>query len=85
MFLKKIDGPRVVILPDGSPLSRADLPAARTSRWIAQRKRVVAIAVQAGLVTRQDAMRTYELSDFELDSWCRKFPLQGGKSYATCI
>ena len=32
MFLKKVDGPRTVTLPDGSTLSRADLPPADTHR-----------------------------------------------------
>lgn len=84
MFLKKVEGPRVVTLPDGRPMSRADLPDSNTLRWIPQRKRAVAEAVQAGLISRRDAKRTYELSDFELDSWCCKFPLQNAKDRASC-
>ncbi len=76
MFLKKIDGPRVVALPDGSAMSRGDLPETNTLRWTSQRKKVVAQAVQAGLITRKDARRAYELSDSELDAWCCKFPLR---------
>lgn len=76
MFLRKIDGPRVVVLPDGRPISRADLPDVKTERWVAKRKRVVAEAVQSGLISRSEAQRTYELSDFELDAWCRKYPVR---------
>ncbi len=84
MFLKKVDGPRVVALPDGSPISRADLPQTNTLRWTAERKKVVAQAVQAGLISRTSARRAYELSDAELDAWCCKFPLQNAKGIALC-
>jgi Protein of unknown function (DUF1153) len=84
MFLKKVDGPRVVVLPDGRSVSRADLPEANTPRWVPQRKRIVAEAVQAGLITRNDAKRTYALSDLELDAWCCKFPLQNARAYPSC-
>ena len=50
MFLKRVDGPRQVTLPDGSILSRADLPPADTRRWVASRKAVVVKAVQYGLI-----------------------------------
>lgn len=84
MFIKKIDGPRVVILPDGSPVSRADLPETNTLRWTAHRKRVVAQAVQAGLISRRDACRAYALSDVELDSWCCRFPIRSAAVAALC-
>lgn len=76
MFLKKINGPRVVGLPDGRSISRADLPMADTPRWVPRRKRAVAEAVQAGLISRTDAKRIYALSDVELDAWCCRYPLQ---------
>lgn len=75
MFLRKSDGPRVVRLPDGRSLTRADLPPGNGLRWVAHRKRTVAEAVQAGLLSRQDAKREYQLSDLELDLWCCKYPL----------
>ena len=84
MFLKKMNGPRVVILPDGRTMSRADLPAADTPRWISRRKRAVAEAVQAGLISRGDAKRIYALSNFELDAWCCKYPLQDANCEASC-
>lgn len=84
MFLRKSAGPRVVTLPDGRPLSRADLPDPNTSRWVAARKRSVAEAVQTGLISRQDAKRNYALSDFELDAWCCKYPIDCANRDASC-
>ena len=84
MFLKKVDGPRVVTLPDGRSLTRADLPESNGLRWVPQRKRTVAEAVQAGLISRRDAKRTYELTDFELDSWCCKYPLDFANGDSFC-
>ena len=51
MYLKRVDGPRQVTLPDGSILTRADLPPADTRRWVASRKAVVVKAVVYGLIT----------------------------------
>jgi hypothetical protein len=69
MFLKKIDGPRAVTLPDGSMLTRADLPPVSTRRWVASRKAVVVRAVEHGLISRSEALQRYALSDEEFDSW----------------
>ena len=69
MYLKKVEGPRTVTLPDGSVMSRADLPDPSTRRWVASRKASVVRAVQAGLINREDALKMYALSDEEFDSW----------------
>lgn len=69
MFLKKIDGPRAVTLPDGSIISRADLPPTSTRRWVASRKAIVVKAVAHGLIDREEALDRYALSDEEFDSW----------------
>jgi hypothetical protein len=69
MFLKKVDGPRQVTLPDGTVLSRADLPPADTRRWVASRKAVVVKAVQYGLITESDALERYALSEEEFALW----------------
>ncbi|MBI1217783.1 MAG: DUF1153 domain-containing protein [Rhodobacteraceae bacterium] len=69
MYLKRVDGPRQVTLPDGSMLSRADLPAADTRRWVASRKAVVVQAVTHGLITREDALQRYALSEEEFELW----------------
>jgi len=70
MFLKRVNGPRMVTLPDGSILSRADLPPADTRRWVASRKAVVVKAVTAGLISADEACRRYGLSAEELEAWC---------------
>ena len=71
MYLKKVDGPRAVTLPDGSVLSQADLPNASTRRWVASRKAAVVRGVLYGLITREAALERYNLSDEEFDEWLR--------------
>ncbi len=71
MYLRKIDGPRAVTLPDGRIMTRADLPPPETSRWVASRKAAVVRAVTAGLVTRAWAIETYGLSEDEFSAWER--------------
>ncbi len=71
MFIKKIDGPRAVTLPDGSIMTRADLPPADTRRWVASRKAAVVRAVRYGLITLEEAMSRYGLSEEEFESWAR--------------
>ena len=69
MYLKKIDGPRAVTLPDGTVMTRADLPDASTRRWVASRKAAVVRGVQYGLLPRSSALRLYGLSDDEFSEW----------------
>ena len=69
MFLHKVEGPRSVTLPDGTVLSRADLPPEDTTRWVASRKAIVVRGVVYGLITLSDAKRRYGLSDEEFNSW----------------
>ena len=69
MYLKKLDGPRAVTLPDGTVMTRADLPDPTTRRWVASRKAAVVRAVGAGLVSRAEALDTYRLSEEEFDGW----------------
>ncbi len=71
MYLKKVDGPRAVNLPDGSVMTRADLPPADTKRWVASRKASVVRAVLYGLLTQQQALDRYNLSEDELLEWVR--------------
>lgn len=68
MFVRKCSGPRTVTLPDGSILTMADLPDG-TERWVARRKAVVAQAVTHGLLTRDEAIDRYGLTDEELAGW----------------
>ena len=69
MYLKKVDGPRSVTLPDGTILTRADLPPKDTRRWVASRKAVLVQAVACGLIPRAEVLQRYELSDEEFDLW----------------
>ena len=69
MYLKKVDGPRAVTLPDGSIITRADLPAATTRRWVASRKAAVVKAVIYGLIPLKEALERYDLSEEEYHSW----------------
>ncbi len=69
MYLRKVDGPRSVTLPDGTVMTRADLPDAETRRWVASRKAAVVRAVAYGLIARKDALDRYALSDEEFSEW----------------
>ena len=76
MFLKKTAGPRVVRLPDGAILSMGDLPD-RNTRWVASRKADVVLAVTHGLLTREEALRRYSLTEEEFDLWMRNYASGG--------
>ncbi|WP_226688473.1 DUF1153 domain-containing protein [Ruegeria arenilitoris] len=69
MFLHKVEGPRSITLPDGTVLSRADLPPKDTTRWVASRKAIVVRGVVYGLITLSDAKKRYDLSDEEFNAW----------------
>lgn len=57
------------MLPDGSKLTRSDLPAANTKRWVARRKAIVVAAVDNGLLDPGEACEMYRLSTEELEIW----------------
>lgn len=80
MYLKKVDGPRQITLPDGSILSRADLPPADTRRWVASRKAVVVKAVQYGLIGQAEALDRYALSEEEFQLWREAVEKHGEKA-----
>ncbi|SMR71998.1 Protein of unknown function [Aliiroseovarius halocynthiae] len=69
MYLKKIEGPRAVTLPDGSIMTRADLPSKDTRRWVASRKASVVKGIRHGLLTSEEACVEYALSEEELAEW----------------
>ena len=71
MYLKKVEGPRAVTLPDGSVLSRADLPSPKTRRWVVSRKISVVRGVLYGLISKEEALEQYGLSDEEFSSWIK--------------
>ncbi len=80
MFLKRVDGPRQVTLPDGSILSRADLPPADTRRWVASRKAIVVKAVMHGLISQSEALERYALSEEEFALWQTAVEKHGEKA-----
>ncbi|WP_372603289.1 DUF1153 domain-containing protein [Actibacterium sp.] len=80
MYIKRIQGPRTVTLPDGSTMTRADLPPVDTKRWVARRKAAVVKAVAAGLIDRDEALARYALSDEEFESWCQAVARHGIKA-----
>lgn len=69
MYIKRVSGPRHVTLPDGTILTRADLPPADTRRWVARRKAVVVQAVIHGLLARDEALERYALTNEEFGLW----------------
>lgn len=83
MYIRKVDGPRVVRLPDGSTLTRADLPPENTRRWVASRKALVVKAVKFGLISDEEACDRYDISDEELDSWFKAVELHGEAALKT--
>lgn len=83
MYLRKIQGPRAVTLPDGSVMTRADLPPDDTRRWVASRKAAVVRALSFGLISRAEAIERYKLSDEEIDSWISAVERHGERALRT--
>lgn len=77
MYLRKVDGPRTVTLPDGSKMSRADLPPPDTRRWVASRKALVVRGVQAGLIPLNEVLDLYGLSEDEFLLWSHAIESHG--------
>ncbi|RVT85485.1 DUF1153 domain-containing protein [Rhodobacteraceae bacterium CCMM004] len=77
MYLKKVEGPRTVTLPNGKVLSQADLPPPDTQRWVASRKAAVVRAVASGLISRESALNRYGLSDEEFQGWAQAVAQHG--------
>ncbi|SFK64866.1 DUF1153 domain-containing protein [Shimia haliotis] len=77
MFLKKVEGPRCVTLPDGTVMTRADLPQADTRRWVASRKAAVVKGVVYGLINQKEALEIYGLSEEEFEQWVKAVTKHG--------
>ena len=58
-------------------LTRADLPANDTRRWVVRRKAQVVAAVRGGVLTLDEARERYMLSEEEFLSWERSLDLHG--------
>ncbi len=59
----------MILGPDGSPLTLADLPKPNTRRWVIRRKAEVVAAVRGGLLTLDDACARYRLTVEEFLGW----------------
>jgi len=69
MYIRREKGPVYVTMADGTKLTRSDLPPRNTRRWVARRKAIVVMAVNAGLVSEDEAQEMYGISSEELHSW----------------
>jgi hypothetical protein len=77
MYIRRIKGPHSVTLPDGTIMTRADLPEPGTRRWVASRKAAVVRAVDHGLISEPEARETWDLSSEELAAWRRAVDRHG--------
>jgi len=77
MSLNRLKRENVVIGPEGTPLTLADLPKPDTVRWVIRRKAEVVAAVRGGLLTLEDACERYGLSGEEFLSWQRSIESHG--------
>ena len=66
-----------VIGPTGAPLTRNDLPPANTGRWVIRRKAEVVAAVRGGLITMDEALERYGITQDEFVSWQRSIEQHG--------
>lgn len=65
MSSKEKNGPCVVKLPDNAILSRADLPPFDTVRWVVSRKIAVVRAVVYELMSLEESLNGYGISEEE--------------------
>lgn len=77
MYIRRVKGPFAITLPDGSKMTRADLPNPSTRRWVASRKAAVVRAVRYGLIETTEACDAYDLSEEELQSWTQAVAQHG--------
>lgn len=85
MYLKKIEGPRSVKLPNGKFMTVADLPPKDTKRWVASRKAAVVKGVAYGLISKTQACREYSVSNEEFESWCQAIAVVGEEALRTTV
>lgn len=67
----------MVIGPEGTPLTIADLPKPDTIRWVIRRKAEVVAAVRGGLLSLDQACKKYNISSEEFLSWQRSIEDHG--------
>jgi len=72
-----------VTLPDGTVMTRADLPDPETRRWVASRKMAVVKAVLYGLIPLKEVLESYDLSEEEYLSWQSAVEKHGANALKT--
>lgn len=77
MTERRVGRENVVIGPDGSPLTLADLPKPTTRRWVIRRKAEVVAAVRGGLLSLDEACERYTLTVEEFLGWQRAIDRHG--------
>ncbi len=65
--------------PDGSLLTPGSLPSPDTGRWVASRKADVVMAVEAGILTLEEACGRYRLTVEEFRGWQNAFRRFGAR------
>jgi hypothetical protein len=65
--------------PNGQPLTIHDLPAPSIKRWVTRRKAEVVAAVTGGLISKEDAIARYALTEEEFSGWLRLYSRHGSK------
>ena len=66
-----------VIGPLGQRMTRHDLPASGTQRWVVRRKAEVVAGVCGGLISLKEACQRYNLSEDEFKAWHELFQNHG--------
>ena len=64
---------RFAVGPDGERMTMADLPDPDTKRWVPRIKARIVAAVEGGLMSRDEAMKRYGLSEEEFVAWKAAF------------
>jgi hypothetical protein len=80
MYVRKSSKPRVVKMQSGEILTIADLPKVGLSRWTAARKSTVIRAVMFGLISTDEAIGQYKLTNDEFQEWLRSYADYGRNS-----
>lgn len=70
-------------LGSDTPSSVEDLPAPSTRRWVVKRKAQVVAGVHKGILSVDEAIDRYHLSEEEFDGWCKLFNQHGLRGLRT--
>ena len=66
-------------------LGPSDLPPPNTRRWVIRRKAEVVSAVRGGLLTLEEALNRYGLTEEEFESWRWAFDRHGMAGLRTTL